>query len=302
MKLRARFTIALAVTLTALAFGSFGPAHSQEKKKEDTTKTKTAILEKLKKIDITKPTIVETDHFFIAGSVPEAKAKALGTVLEKTLTVARKAAKYDDKDEAWKGKLVVYFLPNGDEFKSFMRRILQTSPEGVYIDFRSDPGFIVDPAELSGKPTDAELYANTAGRMAGEMLKAKGTGTQVIPEWLRDGFGRVAVMRAEGLSSQRYTRYRAQARTAILNPKGGMPPTIADAMKSEKSTTAELLANSLAEFLAFNPKVDFGRFLDALRPSDANPNPTVQNGFTALDWKDEKMAELAWKKWVQTGK
>jgi len=302
MTLRPRFTIALAVTLTALAFGSFGSVQSQEKKKEDTTKAKAAILEKLKKIDITKPTIVETDHFFIAGSMPEAKAKALGTVLEKTLTVARKAAKYDDKDEPWKGKLVVYYLPNGDEFKSFMRRILQTSPEGAYIDFRSDPGFIVDPAELSGKPTDAELYANTAGRMAGELLKAKGTGTQMIPEWLRDGFGRVAVMRAEGLSSQRYMRYRTQAKTAILNPKGGMPPTIADAMKSEKSTTAELLANSLAEFLAFNPKVDFGMFLDALRPSDGNPNPTAQNGFTALGWKDEKMADFAWKKWVQTGK
>ena len=51
----------------------------------------------------------------------------------------------------------------------------------MYVDLRADPPLVVDPAELPGKPTDADLYAATAARVAGELLQAKGTGTQVIP-------------------------------------------------------------------------------------------------------------------------
>ena len=301
---RARFAAVAALFAVALACQSFAVAQDKEKDKEAGAKAKAAAAENLKKAKVDKTTVVETDHFIVAGSMPEEKAKALGTVLEKTLAVARKAAKYEEKDAAWKGKLTVYFLPNGDEFKSFMRRVLQTPPEGVYADVRAELPLIVDPAELPGKPTDADLYAATAARVAGELLQAKGTGTQVIPAWLRDGFGRVSAMRAEGLTSKRYTTYKAAARNAILGPKGGKPPAVADAMAGEKSATSEALANSLAEFLAFGPKAaDFGKFLDALRPGENVAAPTVSaQGFPALGWKDDVSADAAWKKWVQTGK
>ena len=248
--------------------------------------------------------MVETDNFIIAGSMPEEKAKALGAVLEKTLPEARKAAKYDEKEFAWKGKLTVYFLPDGDEYKAFMRRVLQTTPEGVYVDLRAEPPLIVDPAELPGKPTDADLYTANAARMAGELLQAKGTGTQVIPSWLRDGFGRVSAMKAEGLTSKRYSAYKTAARKAILTPKGGKPPAIADVWSETKTATSELLANSFAEFLAFGPKEkDFGKFLDGLKPSEGVANPTVpQQGFESLGWKDDAMADAAWKKWAAATK
>lgn len=290
----------LLAAVLALAFHT--TASAQEK--PDGTKAKAAAAENLKKIKIDKPTIVETDNFVIAGSMTEEKAKALGTVMEKTLAVARKAAKYEEKDTAWKGKLTVYFLPNADEYKSFMRRVLQTSPEGVHVDVRAELPLIVDPAELPGKPTDADLYAQTAARVAGELLQAKGTGTQVIPAWLRDGFGRVSAMRAEGTTSKRYTTYKTAARNAVLGAKGGKPPAIADAMGDSKSATSEALANNLAEFLAFGPKAaDFGKFVEALRPSEGVAAPTVSaQGFPALGWKDDMSADAAWKKWVQTGK
>jgi hypothetical protein len=247
--------------------------------------------------------VVETDNFIVAGSLPAEKAKALGAVLEKTLKLARTAAKFEEKDAAWKGKLTVYFLPDGDEYKSFMRRVLQTTPEGIYTDFRSEPAVLVDPAELPGKPTDADLYANTAARMAGELLRAKGTGTQVVPEWLRDGFGRVTVMRAEGTGTKRYATYKAAAKNAILNSKSGKPPAIDEVWNGEKSATGEALANNLAEFLAYGPPAaNFAKFLDGLRPSETVQNPTIQNGFEALGWKDQAMADAAWKKWVAGGK
>src|SRR5262245_35097723 len=173
MSPRARF--ALPALLLAVVFASQSAALAQDK--EQAKKAKAAAVENLKKCKIDKPTIEETDNFIIAGSMPEAKAKALGAVLEKVLPAARKAAKYDEKEFAWKGKLTVYYLPDGEEYKLFMRRVLQAAPEGVHLDFRADPPLAVDPAELPGKPTDADLFAATAARIAGEHLRAKGTGT-----------------------------------------------------------------------------------------------------------------------------
>jgi hypothetical protein len=303
MKLRTRFPL-LAVLLAAFVFGAPASAPAQDKEKELAAKARAAALENLKKCKIDKPTVVETDRFVVAGSIPEEKAKALGAVLEKTLTLARKTAKYEDKAASWKGKLTVYFLPDSDEFKAFMRRVLQTPPEGIYVDLRAEPPLIVDPADLPGKPTDADLYTATAARVAGELLQAKGTGTQVIPTWLRDGFGRVSAMRAEGLTSKRYLAYKTAAKAAILSPKGGKSPTLDDVWSEAKTPTSELLANSFAEFLAYGPKTnDFGKFIDALRPNETVPNPTVQQqGFEALGWKDQMAPYAAWGKWVAGGK
>lgn len=286
--------------LLAVALASQSDSAAQDKEKD--AKARAAAVGNMKKIKVDTPTIEETEHFLVVGTVPKEKAKALGAVLEKTLPVARRAAKFEDKDAAWKGKLTVYYLPDGDEFKSFMRRVLQTQPEGAHADLRAEHPLLVDPAELPGKPTDADLYAATAARVAGELLRAKGTGTQAVPAWLRDGFGRAAQMRAEGTNSKRYQAYRTAARAAVLSPKGGKV-AIADAWGTEKSATGEVLATSVAEFFAFGPRsADFGKLIDALRPSDENPNPTVQGGLTALGWKDEAAADAAWKRWVQTGK
>jgi hypothetical protein len=304
MTLRVPLAALAALFSFALAAQNSAVGQDKDADKEQAKKAKAAAVENLKKCKIDKPTVIETDRFIVAGSIPEAKAKALGEVLEKTLKVARTAAKYDEKDAAWKGKLTVYFLPEGDEFKAFMRRVLQTPPESTYVDLRADFPLIVDPVDLPGKPTDADLYAATAARVAGELLQAKGTATQMIPSWLRDGFGRVCAMRAEGLTSTRYTKYKAAARAAILNPKGGKLPVPADVWSEEKTTTGELLANSMAEFLAFGPKAaDFGKFIEALRPSENVATPTVSaQGFPALGWKDDMVADLSWKTWVQKGK
>lgn len=301
MTLRARF--ALAALLAALALSS--PAPGQDKKKADAPKdgAKAAAVENLKKIKVAKPIAVETENFVVAGSLPEAKAKSLGAVLEKTLKVARQAAKFDDKDVPWKGRLIVYFLPDSAEYKSFMRRVLQATPEGAFADLRAEQPFVVDPAELPGKPTEADQFAAVAARVAGELLKAKGTGTQAVPQWLRDGFGRVSAMRAEGTGSKRYQAYRAQARAAALGTRSGKPAAVSEVWGGEKSAESDVLANSLAEFVAFGPKAaEFGKFLDALRPSDEAPRPTAMSGFAALGWKDEAAVEAAWKTWVRTGR
>src|SRR5215213_2238254 len=111
MPLRARFVALAALLAVALASQDASVAQDKEKKEEKDTKARAAAVENMKKIKVEKPTVEETDNFLVVGTISQEKAQALGKVLEKTLPVARKAAKYDEKDVAWKGKLTVYYLP-----------------------------------------------------------------------------------------------------------------------------------------------------------------------------------------------
>lgn len=303
-------TLRVSLTLLAalVAFAIVCPPESAAQDKDkDGKAARDAATANMKKLKVDSPTIEESDNFVVVGTVSKDKAAALAKVLEKMLPVARKAAKYDDKDTAWKGKLTVYFLPDSGEFKSFMRSVLQKSAQdGAYTDVRAEPPLLVDPVEVTGKPTDADMYASTAARVAGALLQAKGgareDGSPNVPAWLRDGFGRVAQMRAEGLTSQRYTKYKGVVRVAVLNPKGA-PAAMSDAWSDAKSATNEAIGASIAEFLAFGPKAaEFDKFLGGLRPSEEVGNPTIQNGFMALGWKEQAQAEMAWKRWLQTGK
>ncbi len=293
MSLRTRMAVSFAL-LAALTV-ALGRADAQDK--IDGTKAKAFALESLKKVKVEKPGVFESDNFVVVGTFADDKAKVLATVLEKAYAVGRKAAKLDDKDTAWKGKLVVYYLPDQTAFRALVRRAFEGTPDdGPYANFKFDPPVLIDPAELPGKPTEADLFFNTAARVNGELLKAKGTGTQEVPAWLRDGFGRVTAMRAEGNNSKRYTAYKSAAKSALA--KGAKAEDVWSGAKNDA------LSNSFAEFLAFGPKAaDFGRVIDALKPSEEVQNPTLQSqGFAVLGWKDVASAETAWKRWVQTGK
>src|SRR4051812_21473228 len=68
-------------------------------KKVDAAGQKATVVANLKKAEITAA-VVETESFLIATTLPEAKAKALGAVLEKVVPVARKGLKFEDTDPA----------------------------------------------------------------------------------------------------------------------------------------------------------------------------------------------------------
>ncbi|MFM8271536.1 MAG: hypothetical protein ACKODX_04295 [Gemmata sp.] len=292
-----------AALVAALALDAPGPALAQDK--EAVAKAKEAALANLKKAGVAKPTVVETDNYLIVGSLSEDKAKALGAALEKTTELTRKALKYDAKDFPWKGKLVVYFVPDDAEFKALMRRAFQQPPEGVYADIRVDPPVLVDPVNVPGKPTDADLYASTAARLSGEYLKAKILGRESVPEWLRNGFGRATAIRAEGTSSKRYQAYRSQAKSAVLGAKGGKPPAMSEIWGESKITNGDVLAASFAEYLAYGPgAAKFSMFLDALKPGENNASPTTPQALDAAGWKDKDLMKLEsdWRRYVQTGK
>ena len=158
----------------ALAFPLSTGLAQPKKDEKDGAKQKATAVANMRKADLAGAKVIETDHFVVATTLPEEKAKALGAVLEKITPVVRKAAQFEEKEEAWKGKLAVYFLPEGREFKGFMRSVVVDQPDGIHYDLRADNPFVVDPVDVAGKPTEADQFAHTAGVVAGAYLKARG--------------------------------------------------------------------------------------------------------------------------------
>jgi hypothetical protein len=303
MTTRLRPAILLAAFAGLLAYpGSSGLAQDKKDEKKDGAKQKAAAVANMKKADLGGGKVIETDNFLVGSTLPEDKAKALAAVLEKVAPVARKAAQYEEKEEPWKGKLAIYYLPEGRDFKSFMRNVVVDQPDGIHYDLRSDNPFVVDPVEVSGKATEADQFANTAAIVAGAYLKGKAS-TASLPGWLTDGFGRVTAMRAEGTNSKRYLAYKAAARTAAFGGKGVTPTALADLWAESRPANIDLIANSLAEFLAYGSgKENFSKVVYGFRPNENGTIPAAPEVFAGAGWKDIPALEAAWKKWVQTGK
>jgi hypothetical protein len=298
---RPLLALAVAAGLSSLDSASINAQDKKEEKK-DNPNQKAAAVAALKKADLPKVEIIETDNFILASTLPEEKTKVLGATLEKVIPVARKGLQYEDKEEAWKGKLAVYFLPETRDYKSFMRNFVGEKPEGVFYSLRSDSPYVVDPADVPSKSTDADRFANTAALVAQAYMKARASSANV-PDWLTEAFGRVAAMRAEGMSSKRYTAYKTAAKPAVLGAKTGKPPAVADLWAETKPANAELLANSLADYLAYGPgKENFLKLIYGFRPNENGGIPTPAQAFEAAGWKDLAILETAWRKWVQTGK
>lgn len=280
-----------------VALGASGSAAFAQDAKKDVARQKEVAAANLKKAELGKATVVESTHFLIATPLPESKAKALGAVLDKVVPIARKALQYEEKEEAWKGKLTIYFLPDSRDFKSFIRSVVAMQPSGVHYELRADDPFIVDPVDVPAAATEAEQFANAAAVVAGAYLKAKG-GSAALPEWLINGFGRVTALRAEGLNSRRFVAHKAAARTAAS--RGGKPTEL---WGDAKPTNADVLANSFVEYLAYGPgAANFAKLISGFRPDEGGNTPGVPAAFEAAGWKDLTMLEAAWKKWAVTGK
>jgi hypothetical protein len=284
------FAIALASASPFLLVFADSPAQDASK---DAARQKAAAAALLKKADFGASTIVESEHFLVAGTLAEDRAKALGAVLDKVVPVVRKALQFEAKEAAWKGKLAVFHLPESRDFKGFMRSAIVTQPDGVHYSIRSDEPFLVDPVETTGKATESDQFAQTAGTVAGAYLKAKGSGA-AIPDWLVTGFGRATAMRAEGTGGKRYLAYRTAARG--IASRGGRP---SDLWGEIKPSGADTLAASFADYLAHGPgAANFVKLVNGFRPDDNGNTPPAPAALEAAGWKDVSMLEAAWRKWA----
>ena len=90
------------------------------------------------------------------------KGKGTGRCVRQVVPLARKALQFEEKEDAWKGKLAVYYPARGSDFKTFIRTVVVSQPEGVHYALRPDEPFLVDPVEVPAKATEADQFANSA--------------------------------------------------------------------------------------------------------------------------------------------
>lgn len=264
-----------------------------------TENQKKAVAANLKKAEIAKATVTETDHFIVAATLPEEKAAALGASLEKVYATARKALQFEEKEEPWKGKLAVYFLTDSKQYKLFVRSVLMEKPDSdSFVKLRQDDPMVVVSVEVTGKAADADLFGE-AGAFVGAAVFQGKFGSTEFPAWVRTGFGRAAAYRAEGANSKRTQAYKARARTAALGGKGKGPAPITSVWDG---TGDDVLATSLMDYIAFGPgQPNFLKFVNGFRPNENTPTPGVAQALEAAMWKQDQL-DAAWKKWVASGK
>ncbi len=268
---------------------------------ETTEKQKKVAAENLRKADVNKGVVVETEHLFVAGALTEARAKAVGESLEKVYKLARKVLQYEDKEEPWKGKLAVYVITESREFRQFMRIVaLQRAEDPQFVTTRGEEPMAVAFAEFGPKATDADYAAEAGVVVAAALLNAKAGTAAKLPEWMKTGFGKAVAMRAEGTMSKRFMDYKAAARTAVLGGKGMGPAVVGDVWGGTRKD-GDVLAASLMDYVAFGPgSANFGKFLGGFRPTENVPEPGVAQALEAAMWKEPAL-DAAWKAWVQKG-
>lgn len=268
---------------------------------EASDKLKKVAAANLAKADVTKYATVETDELIVCAALSEVKTKALADLLQKSHALARKALQVEEKDNTWRGKLTVYYLPETKAYKNFVRTIAQTRPdEGYFFSLQGDAPFVAESGEVGDKPTEADQFAEAAAHVAAALLVKKGGGASP-PTWVSGGFGRAVALRAEGMNTKRYAAHKAAARRAALGGAGRPPLPAADAWEG-RGKDAEVVATSLMEYVSFGPTGGAGlKFIAGFRPSENNQTPGVPQALEAAMWKQETL-DAAWKKWVQAGK
>ena len=269
---------------------------------ETSAKQKKLAIEGLKKADIPKGNVAESETVILAGVLPESRLKSIGDALTKTSKTARKALQFDEKDEPWKGKLTVVLLPERTHFSSYMRLVVGQRVEGNYhINIRSDEPTVVSGADLDAKATDSDVLGELGPVLAGAWIQAKVGPSANIPSWVRLGLGRAIAYRAEGPSSKRFSGYKTRARAAVLGGGGKPAAPIMDIWNSDRAEGLDL-ATSLMDYMAFGTgQANFGKFLAALRPDENGDAPAIAKAIEDAGWKTPADLEAAWKKWVTAG-
>ena len=254
----------------------------------------------LAKGDITKAVTVVTNELIVCATLTEAKTKALADALQKTHTLGRKVLQFEEKDDIWKGKLTVYYLPETKAFKNFIRSVAQARPdESYFFALRAAAPYIVESADVGDKATEADQFGEAGAHVATALLVTKGGTGTMFPEWVRGGLGRAISLRAEGTNTKRYGTYKATARKIVLG--GGKPAPINEVWEG-RGKESEVLATSLMDYIAFGPgQASFIKFINGFRPTETNQTPGVAQALEAAMWKQDAL-DAAWKKWVQGGK
>lgn len=281
-------------------------AAQDEKPVDPNVKQRSAVAANLKLGNATMTT-AETADLRIVSPYTVEKTEKLAADAQKAYSAAIKAASYEGKDDPIPGKLTIYAFTEAKVYKVFLLQALKKAPRGRSTEeheLNGDVPFVVLNAASSDKPSEASVSAQVARVAAATVLsyKAGMTDEYSLPTWLTTGFAENAVLRAEG-NAAKLAAFKSKAKALATKTRGAalsLKFVWGDGVTP--SPEVELVTNSFVDYLIFGPGAEkFPTILTALKPADGNDEPSVAKAFAAADWKMED-AEVAWRKWVLSGK
>jgi hypothetical protein len=277
-------TTTAAALVQAPAVPKLDPALIQKQKEQ--------LKNQLDKVKIPGVTILETPHFLLASTLEADKLRLMQAQLEKLVPVVRAPLGLPSGEMPWKGKLAICYLPEPRDFRTFVRENLQQQPERVHYSLESETPLLVTSGQAVGATTEADRQQVVLTQVAQAFLQAKSPQSQ-LPFWLSGSFGRVCLRRADGLKSPRYTQYRKQVLQLIRENR--LKPS--DLLAQEPPERAEVLAESLVEFLAFGPDADkFPILLSSFRPAEDGQIPSAASVLERLGLSGMTLEER-WRNW-----
>jgi hypothetical protein len=257
-------------------------------------KQKQAATAHWKRIVEESPKQFEAEHLLLFAPASSKDLAETAAFLERAYGLAAQALKLST-DERWPGKLTVFLLSDGAQYKSFMRSVLRKRPEE---DDRG--GFQIEgelPAVVAGPPVNAldlKPEQEAASQIAQALIRQKAK--TKLPEWLGFGFGRATVLR-----SGTPAVYDAEKRKALLLVARKKRTSREVWMGSDALLAGEaaVLRGVLVDFLAYSGATQkFPDFVTGYRAREKKmPNPTTETAFSRADINADTL-EKAWRAWL----
>ncbi len=273
-----------------------------DEKSELIEKQKKHVQDNLKKLQIEKPAVIETDNLFVTGTLSEEKLKSFSALAQKYYAYTFKALKFEMGDSQPKGKMAVYVFPERAKYAAYFRgqeRSIERD-ESRHSDPRSDQPYVAVTVPLG--ETKGNLESEAGGAIAEALLINKG-GPAKLPRWMSVGFGKAIQMRLEPTN---FAKDRLQMRRLVSlagsKNKDAKWITVKDAWSDDETTDRNLLAASVMDYFTFGPEsAKLARLVNGFRVSDDVPNPTIDTALKSAEVTTDAL-EKAWKKWIASGK
>ena len=251
------------------------------------------------KLNAGPSTVFESNKIILMmPKTAEPKAKDITSNLEKYYENAAKSVGYKEDNAPWTGKLMVFIMPEREQFVAFVRRVEKRSPSG---DDHGAFGFIEGVPYMVSGPTKPKDFTSSEVQaykeMGGALLRSKAGEKTPLPDWVVDGFGRAVHWRVQGANNK--TVQNDRRKVQIIARKVA---SVGEIWSGSDAEATPLLQASVMEFIAFGPQSS--KLPDFLKGFIPEENGDAKSAEQALDSSGLVSKNIlgAWKIWVLTSK
>ncbi|QDV66677.1 Planctomycete cytochrome C [Rosistilla carotiformis] len=201
-----------------------------------------------------EPTQIETDNFYVVGSVGPNTLKAVAEQAEAALSDAKGIVRRPEKQgqSTFKGRATIFAFPRRYDYSEFGRMIEGRSlPQDWTQHWRYDGLDAYAAIVVTPNDEDAQIKSRLIGPLTSLLVAETGD----VPHWLSEGIGRAAFAKSAGRDNETVDTWNEE-----------LPVALAAFSKPEQLLTnklppnqADLISYAIGQFLidrAYKPKFD----------------------------------------------